>query len=432
MGKVAFARIGLGVACAVAWVAACSSDSAGPDGMSSSGSVAADASDERDRATGGDAAASSDGSGDGASSDGAPEEVDAGPPAVQLIGRFDARQAAGPKCAWAGCRILARFEGTQVSVDLEEIDETWMEGAPSEWDVAVDDVWKPKIVTTPGKRTYSIATGLAAGPHKVELYKRSEPQNGVTRFVGFDFGGGALLAPPPRATRRIEIVGDSAASGFGVEGVGYPDNDCPGVDYGASWQNFRKSFGALLGTTLGAEVHGTAYSGKGLVKNIWRPDTAAMPYLFSLANPIDFSSTYDFAWKPDVVVVMIGGNDFALGQPDETAGNGPATAAEFLAAYRTFVGTLRTTYPDAHLILTVSPSVSDSDPPGRSTRTNIANATTTVAAERTAASDARVHAFAPNVATPSELTACNGHGTPALHTRVAGELAVFVKKTTGW
>lgn len=40
--------------------------------------------------------------------------------AVQLIGRFDTRDATGPKCGWPGCRTVAQFAGTRVSVWLRE------------------------------------------------------------------------------------------------------------------------------------------------------------------------------------------------------------------------------------------------------------------------------------------------------------------------
>src|SRR5262249_5962064 len=152
-----------------------------------------------------------------------------------------------------------------VSVRLHEIDESWMKGAPSEWDVAIDGAWQSKIVTTPGAKTYPLATGLVEGKHVVELYKRSEAQNGSTRFLGFDLAGGTLLLPPKRKARRLEIIGDSAAAGFGVEGVGHGPT-CPGHNWSAEWQNFRKSFGARLGERFDAEVMGTVYSGKGMVK----------------------------------------------------------------------------------------------------------------------------------------------------------------------
>jgi hypothetical protein len=368
-----------------------------------------------------------------AAPDGDPVFVDAGPPAVDFVGRFDRRDPARPICAWPGCRILARFEGTAVSVTLDERALAWMDGVPSEWDASVDRAAPVKIVTKPGVSSYPIATGLPPGPHEVELYKRSEAQNGYTQFRGFDFGGGKLLSPPLKSVRHVEVVADSSAAGFGIEGVGYPDEDCPGLDYSARWQNFHRAFPALLERSLRAEVHGTVYSGKGLVKNVWRPDEATMPLLFPRANPVDDTSVWDFSWQADVVIVMIGGNDFAIGQPDEsTAARKPATPAQFTAAYRTFVATLRAKYPQAHLVLSASPSASDAQPAGRSTRTNILAAITTVTAERAAAGDVKVHGFHPAVATPAELTACNGHGTPAFHARVAEELTTFVKQKTGW
>jgi lysophospholipase L1-like esterase len=268
--------------------------------------------------------------------------------------------------------------------------------------------------------------------HTIELFKRTEAQVGTTQFLGFDFGKGHLVEPPPRRTRKIEVIGDSAAAGFGIEGLGYTNNDCPGVDFAAHWENFRKSFGSVLADTLDAELHGTVYSGKGLAKNIWRDDPDTMPMLFSLANPVDEQSEYDFSWEPDVVIVMIGGNDFAEGQPNEDDDKGPATVDEFTAAYRSFVSTVRGHYPDAHIVLSVSPSVSDLEPKDRNTRTNVTNATLTVARERSDAGDTKVYAFAPTPATSEELIACDGHGTPEFHARVAAEYAPFVRDKTGW
>ncbi len=325
--------------------------------------------------------------------------------------------------------MIARFEGTSVSVRLDEIDETWMQGAPSEWDVLVDGALRPKLVTSAGAKTYELASDLSSGTHTVELYKRSEAQNGTTRFLGFDFPGGKLLAPPPRASRRIEIVGDSAAAGFGVEGVGHGPT-CPGVNWSARWQNFHKSWGALLGANLEAEVAGTVYSGKGMAKNIWTTDKETMPVIFTRSNPIDPSSTWDFSsWIPDVVLVMLGGNDFAIGQPTD---EGPATLEQFTNAYDDFVVTVRQKYPAAHIFLVTSPSVSDEEPAGRSSRTNVIHGIDAVIARRQSAGDTKVYSVEPPVASKSELTGCDGHGGPELHQRIETYLAPLVKAKTGW
>lgn len=368
--------------------------------------------------------------GDGAEANGASgSDAEAGPPAIRFVGRFDERDAAGPTCAWPGCRILARFTGTEVRVRLDERVEPWMQGGPSEWDVTIDGVLKPKLVLTLGARDYVLASGLPAGRHTVELYKRSEAQNGYTKFLGYDFAGGKLLPPPRPAPHRIEIVGDSGPAGFGVEGAG-AGPDCPGPNWAARWQNFHKSMGARLGEIVNADVHGTVYSGKGLMRNIFRPDPETMPVIYGRANPIDPGSHFDLSsWVPEVYVMMIGGNDFAIGQPTD---NGPTPLVEFTQATRDLVNTLRARSPHAHVFLTLSPSVSDAQPPGNQSRTNVKTAFDAVANEHVAAGDKAVYSVAPPVAAESELTGCNGHGTPAYHDRVAHQLAVMIKEKTGW
>jgi hypothetical protein len=123
----------------------------------------------------------------------------------------------------------------------------------------------------------------------------------------------ASTATQARARPADEFVGDSQPAGFGIEGVG---PDCPGPDRAAQYQNFHGSLSARLGEVLDADLHGTIYSGKGFVRNISRPDTETMPLIYSRANPVDPTSVWDFSrFVPDVIVVMMGGNDFAIGQP---------------------------------------------------------------------------------------------------------------------
>ncbi len=350
---------------------------------------------------------------------------------MQLIGRFDTRDAQGPKCAWPGCRIVARFEGSDVSVTMNEIVEDWMDGGPSEWDVAIDGAFRDKLVMKPGPSKYVLASGLAAGAHTVELYKRSEAQTGTTQLVGFDFAAGRLLAPPPRKQRRVEIVADSVATGYGVEGVEVAVNGiCPGPGYSARWASFRLSLGARLAEALDAELFGTAHSGKGISRNIWRPDTETLPVIFERTIPSDPTSAWDFSrWSADAVVVMGGGNDFDVGEPTD---DGPPTLEQFEAAYGAFVDAIRKHYPQAHLFLTVSPSVSDATPAGRNTRTNIRAGVNAIADARRAQGDARVYAVEPGPAQPGELTGCDGHGNPAFHQRVGLELAAAIRAKLGW
>jgi hypothetical protein len=170
------------------------------------------------------------------------------------------------------------------------------------------------------------------------------------------------------------------------------------------------------------------YSGKGLVRNIWRPDTETMPRIYARANPIIPTSTYVLSqFVPDVVVVMIGGLDFAEGQPTD---NGPTPLAEFTAAYADFLKTLRAAYASAQILAVVSPSVVDYD--GRPIRTSLVSGVTAAVDQRHAAGDANVTSTMPPLASESELTGCGGHGNPGFHDRLAQDLAAVVRTKTSW
>lgn len=356
---------------------------------------------------------------------GADEALEETVPAVRFVGRFDRTDLAGPLCGWPGCRIVARFDGTEVSARLDERTLDWMDGSPSEWDVSIDGQITKKLVLEPGVHDYPLAARLAPGVHVVELYKRSEGQNGTTRYLGFDFGGGALLPPPNRAKRRIEIIGDSTPAGYGIE-----EGDCQPPLHAAKYQDFHKSFGARLGAMFAADVQGTVYSGKGVVRNIWRPDRDTLPIVYERANPIEKTSVFDLSsFVPDVIVMSFGGLDFAIGKPWD---DGPTPLADWIAAYDAFVVRIRAAYPQAHVFILVSPSLTDAFPEGRDIRTNVMTGVSDVVGRRNAAGDARVYPVVPSPAVPAELTGCEGHPNARLHQRIAGDLAATIRAKTGW
>lgn len=353
--------------------------------------------------------------------------VDTGPPAVQFIGRFDARDTAGPRCGWPGCRIVANFDGTAVSVRLNE---TLSDIGPSEWDVAIDGAWQtPHLILKGGDNNYDLAKDLPKGKHTVELYKRTEAQCGVTQFLGYDFHDGSLLPPPVRRQRKIEIIGDSDVTGFGYVGAITGSCDPPPV-WAARFEDFRSAWGQRLADKLNAELYAPAFSGKGFYYNIWRPDTETIGVLYPRSDPNDPSSVWDFdSWQPDVVVVSIGGNDYNIGQPTD---DGPAPLDKFTEAAREFTAMVRGHYPKAQIFLMAYAVLTDADPPGRQRRTNVEKALKTVRDEHLLAGDLHVYFTAPPQYDPAELTACDGHGGPQYHERIANFMADDISLKVGW
>src|SRR4051812_18928582 len=108
---------------------ACSSDSgSGDDGGAAPGEGGTSGSSRGSSGESPDAIAVTDGQ---TSPDGAKDaaidgdatvdaEVDAGPPVVRFVGRFDMTPAAGPKVAWPGAQIIARFSGTEVKATFSD------------------------------------------------------------------------------------------------------------------------------------------------------------------------------------------------------------------------------------------------------------------------------------------------------------------------
>lgn len=313
--------------------------------------------------------------------------------------------------------MLARFDGTAVSVKLREHAETWMEGAPSYWETRIDKgPWKAiAMIADETPHDFPLFEGLPPGPHEIEIYKRSETQTGITQFLGFDFHGGKSLPSPPRQTRRIEVMGDSFATGFGVENIDSPGTDCPGADWGGVWENFRKSWGALLGEMFDAEVHGIVYSGKGLLLNVWPTDRDPLRDYYDRADPnpeiAHDPPRFDLtSWIPDVIVMTQGSCD----------DGGPA----FRAAYREFViDRLRARGPKTHIFMGIVSA---------GARDAVMDVAKGIIAERAAVGDDRMHAFLARPFTWEEVTACNGHGTPAWHRRVAEEIAAEIRAKVGW
>src|SRR5689334_2024684 len=107
-----------------------------------------------------------------------PVEVSFKDPNIRLVGRFDRRDPAGPRCAWAGSAILVKFKGTALNVVLKA-------SGSDRIQVVVDGV--PSSVLTTSKETtlYRAASGLSDEEHTVELFKRTEPFVGQLQLAGF-------------------------------------------------------------------------------------------------------------------------------------------------------------------------------------------------------------------------------------------------------
>ncbi len=247
-------------------------------------------------------------------------------PGVRLVGRFE-DATGGPRFAWSGSQIRARFSGTGARLKLS---------APNnaQFEVVVDGTVQPMLDPVAGTTLYPIATGLSPGTHDVVIWRRTEAFFGIAQYQGIEIDG-ELLAPEPTPSRRIEIVGDSITCGYGDEGTS------AACDFSADTENHYRTYGAIAARALGADLVTTCWSGLGMYRNYGGDTTGTMPERWPRTFPQNDTSTWDFAkYVPDVVVINLGTNDFAKGDP----------GTAYRDAYLAFVKKLRVTYPPAQIV----------------------------------------------------------------------------------
>jgi len=426
-----------GAGAALLWLFACSGGAVSPG--SDAGAPAEDAaapedasSPARDTGTDATADASADAAKDSGASDASLDAADAADaadsapppaPAVQYIGRWDIG-ATEATASYPASRAIVRFRGTGVEVTARDtFNETWL-------DVTVD-ASPPVAVRVQGSapRTLVLAENLPLGEHTVEVYKRTEGFSGTLKLSAFTFpNGGTLLAPPPRRSRRIEIVGNSTLTGYGVDGVR--------GDVGCNSQavhNAHKSLIELLAKELNAEEYAPSASGTGVLYNENPANTTLIHVTYPLTVQREAALWAFPSWQPDVVVVMLGGTDLANPNVDP-----PPSQAMFATAYEQFLTTVRAKNPNAHIVAATSPTHSDSYPGNDINgqpylaRSKVMGGIAAAVAARTAAGDTKVKAFTFAPASDADLGACQYHPTLAMYQRMTTEIAPFIRLQTGW
>ncbi len=278
----------------------------------------------------------------------------------------------------------------------------------------VDGVLKPKMTSTDS--VYPIASGLSNDTHTVEIYRRTEANQGESQFLGFDFGAGKLLAPPPPSGRRIEVVGDSITCGYGDEGA---NEKCA---FSADTENHYLTYEAIAARDLGAELATIAWSGKGVVCNYGDDASSCthpMPEYYDRVLPARADSAWDFAlWQPHAVVINLGTNDFST--------SSDPTSSQFETEYVKLLQHIRSKYSGALILCTVAPLLTGTDL--TTARTCISNAVK----QRNDAGDARVKAFEMATADANDGYGCDWHPSRATHQKMATELIAKLKAELQW
>jgi lysophospholipase L1-like esterase len=345
----------------------------------------------------------------------APVVIPPDDPAIRYEGRFDLSNEGAARFAWPATSFSVRFTGTSLSLILD--DTPLPDGTPdTDWlAVSVDGRDLPPLGLSEGSRTYEVARGLAGGAHEAIVSKRTEAEVGTVALRGVALDPGARALPfGPARRRRIEIVGDSISTGFGIDGTSAA---CP---FTARTEDATQTYGVLAAHDLDADVSVIAWKGKGVLRDNDLADPITLPMIYGRILPGDPGSRFASRLEPDAVVLNVGTNDFSLSAPPEE---------EFKSAYAGFVDTIRALHPQALLVLALGPMLFDE--PGRMWRSAVRTTIESLIDERGRAGDARI-ALLELWSDPEDGAGCQVHPSLATHRKMAGSLVQLLESRLGW
>jgi lysophospholipase L1-like esterase len=348
---------------------------------------------------------------DGGATDGSTTtklEVDSGPAAslepYRIVGRFDARDPAGPRFGWPGTQVIAKFSGESISVDLSDT------SAEDQFDVSIDDEPLALLkVDQKEKKTYELGSGLSPGVHTLTLTKRTESSVGETQLLAIN---ATLVGTPPPAARRIEMIGDSITAGYGVLGA---DSSCV---FSPETENESLAWGALAAKELNAVHTAIAWSGIGLVQNYEGETTDEMPDRYGRALATDAASAWTAnLFEPDVIVIALGTNDLS-GEGDDPGDAFQTKLVEFLT-------TIRAAHANSQIVLASSPMLEGQNKADQERYFQ-------GAIDARKAADPKISLLKIDTITDAEGFGCDYHPSKVTQARMATALVAHVKTLTGW
>lgn len=249
-------------------------------------------------------------------------------------GRVTATQEFG----WPGVYFEGRFRGSDVSVVVDSPNDHFR--------FLVDGVDR---ATLRGGTVRFTVQGLSPGEHVVRLEKLTESQSGKARFGGFFTRTGNTLPVRPRAG-QIEFIGDSHSVGYGDRS---PVRACTAAEVHDTTDT-QAAFGPLLAKALDADYRVIAYSGYGVVRNYaGRKPGENLPFLYSRTIPGEAATApADRGWRPRLIVVNLGTNDFSTPlKPGEAWADDATLRADWRAKYVAFLSGLKAQQPQARFVL---------------------------------------------------------------------------------
>lgn len=316
-------------------------------------------------------------------------------------GRVAPTAQGGLLFGWPGVYFEGRFSGPSVTVAVETGSEHLA--------ISIDGQVRAEL-TKPGLARLTF-DNLAPGEHVVRLDKLTESQTGSARFIGFFVGPEDKPLAPVARPRRIEFIGDSYTVAYGVRSTRFECTEQQVHDL----TDTSLSFAPILAGRLNADYRIVAFSGRGVVRNYsGLAPGEPLPVLYPRMIPGKAEPRIDPAdpWRPDLIVVGLGTNDFSTPLKDGEAWKTEADLrTDYRDSYVAFVAALARRDPKARFLLIAGDTFAD----------DVAQVA------------GRLNGATADLATPvritgMERTACHNHPSAADERLMADRLEAAIKK----
>lgn len=260
----------------------------------------------------------------------------------RYVGRFDFSNPQEVRYDWSGVYIQFSFRGTECAVKMSDTGHNY-------YNVFVDDQ-PSKTIDVKSDTTIVIAKNIGTHIHKIRIYKRTEGNQGTGSFKGILISeNGEMLEWKDVPSRKIEFIGNSITCGYGTEGLSKSERFKP------STENNYLSYAPIMARAFKADYHIIAHSGMGVVRNYGYKEKVspnAMPDRFNRVFDEKELPLWNFRlWKPDVVVINLGTNDFSTQPfPDKTV---------FKAGYEKLIDEVKKQYGEVPVFCIVGPMIDE-------------------------------------------------------------------------
>ena len=197
----------------------------------------------------------------------------------------------------SGALLKGRFRGESLSLNL--FSEPTVKGRNAYIRLTMDGA-RRRVRLPVGEKVLSFT--FPAGEHTFELIKLNESESNSLALSSVTTDGEFLPVTEEKKI-KIEFIGDSITTGFGVRAKRADE------EYTTATQDVTLAYSSLTARALNAEMEICAASGWGMYKSKYAEH--AVPDFYGNVDLTRNREKYDFSFRPDVIVLALGTNDFS-------------------------------------------------------------------------------------------------------------------------